>query len=70
MAVVRRFAVAGLEEAARRGGRRRGLVIGAIDETGKEKAGEATAGLTFRTSAAGRISLGLAVRGCVSRLWR
>ena len=45
MGVVRRFAVAGLEEAARRGKRRRGLVIGAIDETGQEKAGEATAGV-------------------------
>src|SRR5260221_13305499 len=44
MAVVRRVAVAGLEEAARRGRRRRGhLVIGAIDETGQEKAGQATA---------------------------
>ncbi len=45
MAVVRRFAVAGLEEAARRGRRRSGLVIGAIDETGQEKAGEATCGV-------------------------
>ena len=32
MGVVRRFAVAGLDEAARRSGRR-GLVIGALDET-------------------------------------
>ena len=39
MAVVRRFAATGLEEAARRG-RRGGMVIGAIDETGQEKAGE------------------------------
>ena len=45
MGVVRRFAVAGLEQAARRGKRRRGLVIGAIDETGQEKAGEATCGV-------------------------
>ncbi len=45
MAVVRRFAVAGLEDAARRGKRRGGLVIGAIDETGQEKAGQATAGV-------------------------
>jgi hypothetical protein len=44
MGVVRRFAVAGLEQAGRRGKRRRGLVIGAIDETGQEKAGEATCG--------------------------
>ena len=35
MGEVRRFAVAGLDEAARKGSRRRGhLVIGALDETG------------------------------------
>ena len=46
MGVVRRFAVAGLEEAARRGvGRRGGLRIGALDETGQEKKGQATAGV-------------------------
>ena len=46
MGEVRRFAVAGLTEAARRGGRRRGhLVIGALDETGQEKKGEFTAGV-------------------------
>jgi SRSO17 transposase len=46
MDVVRRFAVAGLAEAARKGRRRRGhLVIGAVDETGQEKKGEATAGV-------------------------
>ena len=46
MGVVRRFAVAGLDEAARKGGRRRGhLVIGALDETGQEKKGECTAGV-------------------------
>ena len=39
MSEVRRFAAAGLEEAARRGRRRGGLVIGALDETGQEKAG-------------------------------
>ena len=33
MAVVRRFAVAGLDEAARQAGRR-GLAVGAVDETG------------------------------------
>jgi hypothetical protein len=38
MAAVRRFAVAGLQEAARGSGRG-GLVIGALDETGQEKAG-------------------------------
>jgi SRSO17 transposase len=45
MAVVRRFAVKGLEAAARRGRRRGAMVIGAIDETGQEKAGQATAGV-------------------------
>lgn len=42
MSEVRRFAAAGLEEAAHRGRRRDALVIGALDETGQEKAGEAT----------------------------
>ena len=37
MGVVRGFAVAGLEEAARRFGRRRGLRVGAIDETSQVK---------------------------------
>jgi len=45
MGVVRRFAVAGLDEAARRTGRRRGLAVGAIDETGQVKAGDRTAGV-------------------------
>jgi SRSO17 transposase len=60
MAVVRRFAVAGLEEAARRGKRRRGLVIGAIDETGQEKAGEATCGVKRQyLECAGRVANGI-----------
>ena len=60
MGVVRRFAVAGLEEAARRGGRSRGLVIGAIDETGQEKAGEATAGVKRQyLGCAGRVANGI-----------
>ena len=43
---VRRFAVAGLAGAARKGRRRRGhLVIGALDETGQCKKGERTAGV-------------------------
>jgi SRSO17 transposase len=42
MSVVRRLAASGPDAAARRRG---GLVIGAIDETGQEKAGEATAGV-------------------------
>jgi SRSO17 transposase len=45
MGVVRRFAVAGLDEAAWRVGRRRGLAVGAIDETGQVKQGELTAGV-------------------------
>jgi SRSO17 transposase len=45
MGVVRRFAVAGLDEAARRAGRRRGLAVGAIDETGHVKAGARTTGV-------------------------
>jgi hypothetical protein len=53
MGEVRRFAVAGLEEAARRPGRRRGLVAGALDETGQARQGTATAG-------AGRHYLGCA----------
>jgi SRSO17 transposase len=43
MGVVRRFAVAGLDQAAR-GARRRGLAVGALDETGQEKQGSGTAG--------------------------
>jgi hypothetical protein len=41
--VVHRFAVAGLDQAARRGGRR-GLAVGAIDETSQVKQGDRTAG--------------------------
>ena len=60
MAVVRRFAVAGLEEAARRRKRRRGLVIGAIDETGQEKAGEATCGVKRQyLGCAGQVANGI-----------
>ncbi len=60
MGVVRRFAVAGLEEAARRGKRRRGLVIGAIDETGQEKAGQMTAGVKRQyLGCAGRVANGI-----------
>ena len=59
MSQVRRFAAAGLEEAARRR-RRGGLVIGAIDETGQEKAGEATAGVKRQyMGCAGRMANGI-----------
>lgn len=60
MGVVRRFAVAGLEQAARRRRRRGGLVIGAIDETGQEKAGEATAGVKRQyLGCAGKVANGI-----------
>jgi len=45
MGVIRRFAVAGLDEAARKTGRQRGLAVGALDETGQVKAGTRTAGV-------------------------
>jgi SRSO17 transposase len=60
MSEVRRFAAAGLEEAARRSRRRGGLVIGAIDETGQEKAGKATAGVKRQyMGCAGRVANGI-----------
>jgi SRSO17 transposase len=61
MTEVRRFAVAGLEEAARKAGRRRGkLVIGALDETGQQKKGEATAGVKRQhLGCAGRVANGI-----------
>ena len=59
MGVVRRFAVAGLEEAAGRPGRR-GLVVGALDETGQEKQGCATAGVQRQyLGCAGRVANGI-----------
>jgi SRSO17 transposase len=60
MGVVRRFAVAALEDAARRPGRRGALVIGAVDETGQEKAGDATAGVKRQyMGCAGRVANGI-----------
>src|SRR5579859_5132179 len=59
MGAVRRFAVTGLAGAARRGGRR-GLVIGALDETGQEKAGTATAGVQRQyLGCAGKVANGI-----------
>jgi SRSO17 transposase len=56
MSQVRRFAVAGLEEAGRRGG----LVIGALDETGQHKQGVATAGVKRQyMGCAGRVANGI-----------
>jgi SRSO17 transposase len=56
MSEVRRFAAAGLGAAARRGC----LVIAAIDETGQEKAGAATAGVKRQyMGCAGRVANGI-----------
>jgi hypothetical protein len=44
MRAVRRFAVPGLDQAARGSGRR-GLAVGAIDETSQVKQGDRTAGV-------------------------
>ena len=60
MSEVRRFAAAGLEEAARRGRRRDALVIGALDETGQQKQGTATAGVKRQyMGCAGRVANGI-----------
>jgi SRSO17 transposase len=60
MGEVRRFAVTGLEETARRSGRRRGLVIGALDETGQVKQGAATAGVKRHyLGCAGKVANGI-----------
>ena len=57
MAVVRRFAVAGLDEAARRAGRR-GLAVGAVDETGQVK--QHTAGVKRHyLGCAGKVANGI-----------
>jgi SRSO17 transposase len=60
MSTIRRFAVAGLDEAARRGGRQGGLAVGALDETGHQKQGEATAGVKRQyMGCAGRVANGI-----------
>ena len=60
MGVVRRFAVAGLDEAARKTGRRRGLAVGAIDETGQAKQGTRTAGVKRQyLGCAGKLANGI-----------
>jgi SRSO17 transposase len=59
-AVVRRFAVAGLDQAAHRAGRRSGLVVGAIDETSQVKQGEHTAGVKRHyLGCAGKVANGI-----------
>ena len=45
MSMVRRFAVAGLDDAARRIRRAGGMTAGALDETGQQKQGACTAGV-------------------------
>jgi SRSO17 transposase len=59
MTVVRRFAVAGLDQAARGRGRR-GLAVGAIDETSQVKQGERTAGVKRHyLGCAGKVANGI-----------
>jgi SRSO17 transposase len=58
MRVVRRFAVAGLDQAARDG--RRGLAVGVIDETSQVKQGERTAGVKRHyLGCAGKVANGI-----------
>ena len=60
MSIVRRFAVAGLDGAARRNRRAGGMAVGALDETGQEKHGSATAGVKRQyTGCAGRVANGI-----------
>jgi DDE superfamily endonuclease len=59
MRAVRRFAVAGLDQAACNGGRR-GLAVGAIDETSQVKQGERTAGVKRHyLGCAGKVANGI-----------
>jgi SRSO17 transposase len=60
MSVVRRFAVAGLDGAARRNRRAGGMAVGVLDETGQEKHGSATAGVKRQyMGCAGRVANGI-----------
>ena len=60
MSEVRRFAAAGLDEAARRNGRKGGMTVGALDETGQHKRGDATAGVKRQyMGCAGRVENGI-----------
>ena len=60
MGAVRRFAVAGLDEAAVKVGRPHGLAVGAVDETGQVKAGTRTAGVKRQyLGCAGKVANGI-----------
>jgi SRSO17 transposase len=60
MSAVRRFAVAGLDGAARRNRRAGGMRAGVLDETGQEKQGTATAGVKRQyMGCAGRVANGI-----------
>jgi len=60
MSIVRRFAAAGLDGAARRNRRQGGMRVGALDETGQEKQGAATAGVKRQyLGCAGRVANGI-----------
>jgi SRSO17 transposase len=62
MSAVRRFAVAGLDGAARRNRRPGGMAVGALDEPGQEKQGTATAGVKRQClGCAGRVANGINV---------
>ncbi len=62
MSAVRRFAVAGLDQAAWQNRRAGGLTAGALDETGQEKQGTATAGVKRQyLGCAGRVANGINV---------
>jgi SRSO17 transposase len=59
MSLVRRYAAAGLDEAARRSRRRR-MTVGALDETGQGKQGAGTAGVKRQyMGCAGRVANGI-----------
>jgi SRSO17 transposase len=59
MSLVRRYAAAGLDDAARRSRRRR-MAVGALDETGQEKQGSATSGVKRQyMGCAGRVANGI-----------
>jgi SRSO17 transposase len=59
MSQVRKYAAAGLDEAARRSRRRR-MTVAALDETGQEKQGTGTAGVKRQyMGCAGRVANGI-----------